>query len=391
MTDSSTRRAGDGAALDRLTRSMALGLGVATLVFAVLASDRLISQAFIAHPLWSVVAGLTVVGAPIAAAALSWRVSRRVIRVLLGTTAAGYLVALVALIPALPGGVLPDGVGSSWLFSFSVVAASAAAVATRPAIAWPYLVVVITLQGFLRVVTHVVAYVDLGIQEAVNTLLFDAVFVALAFASVRAGRLLDAAADDAAREARDAATARARGRERTRVESLIHDSVLVALLASHRGAARADAAARDALARLDDLGAAGSDEPLAARDWLWRLQSVVTDVTPTARFGHDIDETMSVPADVATGALEAVAEALRNSERHAGPASRAVHVRLDADGFEVTVLDDGRGFVLREVGAARLGIAVGIVERMRALPGGDAAIVSQPGVGTRVRVAWSRP
>jgi signal transduction histidine kinase len=57
---------------------------------------------------------------------------------------------------------------------------------------------------------------------------------------------------------------------------------------------------------------------------------------------------------------------------------------------EVTVLDDGQGFDPAAVRPGRLGLSVSIVERMEALPGGRATIVSRPGVGTRVSISWQR-
>jgi len=387
-----TRGAGAGAAVDRVTRTMSLGLGVATLVFAVLAVDRIVGHGTFTHPAWTVGAVLTVVATPIAAAVASRFAPLRVLRILAGVTAVGYLIALALLIPALPGGALPDGVGSTWLFSFSVIGASSAAIAARPAVAWPYVVVIILLHGFVRVESHVTSFVDLGIQEAVHTLLFDSVFVALAFATVRAGRLLDSAADEAVRETRSAAAAEARDRERARVDSLIHDSVLVALLASAHGLPRARESARQAL---DRLAADRTDSPpgttVPAQEWMWRLQALATEVSPTARFAHETDTAATVPAEVADAAIESAAEALRNSERHAGDAARTVHARVDGLGLEIRVLDDGRGFRRRDVGPARLGISVGIRGRMRSIPGGDARIASEPGVGTRVSISWSAP
>jgi signal transduction histidine kinase len=59
-----------------------------------------------------------------------------------------------------------------------------------------------------------------------------------------------------------------------------------------------------------------------------------------------------------------------------------------ADPFIVEVLDDGIGFDPAAVPETRLGIAVSMVARMRAIPGGNAMVVSAPGVGTRVAISW---
>jgi len=233
---------------------------------------------------------------------------------------------------------------------------------------------------------------QLAVQDALYNLLFNGVFVALALATRRAARRLDAAADEAADDLRASAAAAARRAERSRVDALLHDNVLVALLASSRGSAQAAAQARSALA---ELGLAHSDPATAsdfdATEWLWRVQALVTELAPDARFSHEeTPSAVRLPSDAGRALLEATAEAVRNSIRHAGDASRAVHVRLAADAAEVTVLDDGAGFDPDDLPPGRLGIAVSIRERMRNIPGGRAAVVARPGVGTRVSLAWRR-
>ena len=217
------------------------------------------------------------------------------------------------------------------------------------------------------------------------------VVTALALATRRAGHSLDVAADAAVRETRASVAAEARDRERTRFEALLHDSVLVALLASVRGSERAPREARAALRLLERTERPADDAaPVPATAWTWRLQALTTELAPTARFSHDTADGQPLPAEAARALLEASAEALRNSVIHAGEAQRAVHVRAASElGVEVTVLDDGAGFDPAEVDPARLGVAVGIHERMRSVAGGRAVIASRPGVGTRVSLGWA--
>lgn len=296
--------------------------------------------------------------------------------------------SLVPAIATATGTIAPE-LGSPWLLSVSAIGTCAAAVAWRPAIAGVYLVACIATLGLDRILASSEPIVEIALQDAVYTLLFDAIFAALAIATARAGRRLDAVADRAIRETRDAAATEASFRERSRIEALVHDSVLVALLASARGVPRAAEEASRAIARLDEMADGSPSEPMRGAAWMWRLQSLTTDIAPAARFSHDYDESAgTIPAEVATALLEASAEAVRNSVQHAGVASRAVHARVSSDGVEVTVLDDGRGFDLAEVGSARLGVAVSIIDRMRSVPGGRADIVSRLGVGTRVALGW---
>lgn len=86
----------------------------------------------------------------------------------------------------------------------------------------------------------------------------------------------------------------------------------------------------------------------------------------------------------------AVAAALDNVARHAGPTARAwVLVEDEAGAVTVTIRDDGAGMPAGRLAAARsegrLGVAHSIVGRLRAL-GGDAVVTSAPDQGTEVEL-----
>jgi signal transduction histidine kinase len=381
--------AGRGAAVDRVTRTMSLALGVGAAIFALLALQGFVAQYGASAPLWSWGVATCVFVVPIVNGVLSRFAPVRVLRLLAGVCATGHLLGLLTMVPALDGGILDSDLGASWLFGVSVIATASAAVAWRPAITWPYVAACVLALGVDRYLASSFPIPDLAVQDALHTLLFDAIFTALALATYRAGRALDSAADTAIAETRAAATTEAQGRERTRVEALMHDSVLVALLASARGSPRAAIEARAALAELDAVEDAVDDAQLGAIDWMWRLQALTTDLAPDARFSHECsDHEASIRSDAAQAILEAAAEALRNSIQHAGPASRAVHAQVTDELVEVTVLDDGRGFDPADVRPGRLGVAVSIRDRMHAVPGGWAAVVSRRGEGTRVAIGW---
>lgn len=385
------RDAGRGAAVERVTRTMSLTLGVGAGVYLLLSLRPFLDQWPHSNPVWATAAAVLVFGAPLVAAVISPWVPLRLLRALAGVCASGYLLALLTFVPLLPGGHLDWSLGTPWLFGTSVIPTAASAVAWRPRVAWPFVVVSIAALGTGRYLAAPTPAPALAFQDALHTFLLDAIFVALAFAIYRAGRILDETADAAIAETRAAASTEARNRERTRVEALLHDTVLVALLGSARGRPHAAEQARVALAELERLD---DDEPgeIGAISWMWRLQALTTDLAPDAYFSHEVpdaaDDACLVPAEAGQALLEATAEALRNSVQHAGPAARAVHARLAPGEIEVTVLDDGAGFDPDAVGPGRLGVAVSILDRMGALPGGRAAVVSRPGVGTRVSIAW---
>jgi signal transduction histidine kinase len=103
----------------------------------------------------------------------------------------------------------------------------------------------------------------------------------------------------------------------------------------------------------------------------------------------DIRE-VALDRDRATGLFRIAQEALTNVARHAGAGHVRVALAPVPGGVELTVEDDGSGF---DVDAAVQGQAgqrsglglLGIGERARML-GGDAAVASRPGDGTRIRV-----
>ncbi|MEO8527632.1 MAG: ATP-binding protein [Pseudolysinimonas sp.] len=382
------RDAGRGQALDRVTRTMALALGVGAAIYVLLALPGLLGQYSQFLPVWSWGVALSLFGCLVVGAILSGVLSPRALRWLAASAALGHLAGLILLVPAISAGTLAPDSGTPWLLGVSTIGTSAAAVAWRPAIAWPYVVTCAVLLGVDRLLASRDLVPIIAFQDALFSFMFDAVFAALAIATAGAGRRLDRIADAAIAETRTSASAQARARERTRVEALLHDSVLVALLASTRGSPRASEQARNARDELDAVVARSDQAMRASTDWVWGLQALTTDLAPSARFSHDEDPEVTIPADAAQAIVEATAEALRNSIQHAGPATRAVHAHVAAGVVEITILDDGVGFAPSQVRDGRLGIAISILDRMHAVPGGRATVVSRPGVGTRVSIGW---
>ncbi|MFT4216153.1 MAG: PspC domain-containing protein [Micropruina sp.] len=87
--------------------------------------------------------------------------------------------------------------------------------------------------------------------------------------------------------------------------------------------------------------------------------------------------------------VQAAREAMVNAARHAGVTTIDVYAEVDDGLVEVFVRDRGRGFVLDEVPADRMGVRGSIIERLRRA-GGDATIRSAPDEGTEVRLEMKR-
>src|ERR671911_3067060 len=89
-----------------------------------------------------------------------------------------------------------------------------------------------------------------------------------------------------------------------------------------------------------------------------------------------------LPAETQLVAYRVAQESLSNAVRHSGAEHVTVRLRRQADELELTVSDDGHGFVLDEASESGLGIP-GMRERAL-LVGGELEIESRPPVGTRV-------
>jgi two-component system sensor histidine kinase UhpB len=74
-------------------------------------------------------------------------------------------------------------------------------------------------------------------------------------------------------------------------------------------------------------------------------------------------------------------EALANIARHADAKKVEVDLRTGADGVELTVRDDGRGF---EPGLPATGLGLGGMAERARLVGGELTVESQPGAGTEL-------
>jgi signal transduction histidine kinase len=98
----------------------------------------------------------------------------------------------------------------------------------------------------------------------------------------------------------------------------------------------------------------------------------------------------SIPQAVEDQFFRVGQEALTNAVKHAGCASLRLGLAYRAGGLEMTVADDGRGFVPTAAPASAEAGGYGILgmrERMAQI-GGELNIESEPGRGTKVIARW---
>lgn len=211
--------------------------------------------------------------------------------------------------------------------------------------------------------------------------------------AVRTARLLDRTRTSAHATAAAASAREAQEVERARIDGLTHDWVMSALLGVARTPDDPEVMrqAEEAIRQVEQLRTGGlGDAPFDADAAAAHLRSAAAAVD--AQLGVELElggRDGRYPADAVRALGAALAEALRNSLRHAGTdAARAVALRVDDGSLTAVVTDDGRGFDPATVPPERLGLSVGIHRRMRQVPGGAATVTSAPGRGTSVELRW---
>ena len=188
--------------------------------------------------------------------------------------------------------------------------------------------------------------------------------------------------------------ARARAEERADIAAHMHDSVLQTLALIQRRADDPQAVVQLARAQEREL-----------RIWLFEgrapggadVSSVVEGVRQIQR---DVEALHGVPVEVVTVAdcpldehltalLMAAREATVNAAKWSGAAVISVFAEVEPDKVNVTVRDRGKGFDPGAVSGDRKGVAESIHGRM-SRHGGEAAVQSAPGEGTKVTLTMPR-
>jgi two-component system nitrate/nitrite sensor histidine kinase NarX len=95
-----------------------------------------------------------------------------------------------------------------------------------------------------------------------------------------------------------------------------------------------------------------------------------------------------LPVDVKIAFYRIAQEALNNVSKHAQARQAFIQLRCLSDLFELTITDDGSGFVFDRIRPQHLGLGI-MRERADAI-GATLNIHSQPGKGTKVVVRWRK-
>jgi signal transduction histidine kinase len=372
-------------------RLFAAGAALAALIIAALAPAHAQLRGIIdADPreLWMAAVLALILLTGMIAPWLGWKT----LRLLSACGAIGWVAGLAGVLPlsAAAARDAADPTMMPWLLTASGAVVIPPLLAGGLTAAWSFLGVSTAL-----IMTHRAVIGDVTLAGWVNDTQAIMAGVVVAFIcalTIDGARRLDVAGADRAGAAAVASAERGRLAARSRAAAVVHDDVLATLTIAASTLPvpldRLASQAQRALRSLRELahGSLASPGPLATE-----IAHLVRAVDPRAEVAIVGDQRATVPDEVGEALLAAFRQALENSVRHAGAsARRSIVVELRKKGVSLVVRDDGSGFDEATVPPDRLGVTTSIVQRVRDV-GGSAAVMSQPGHGTRVLLEWSPP
>lgn len=260
--------------------------------------------------------------------------------------------------------------------------------------AWAYMAGMPVVWFFL-LQTPLGGEADLGkaAQDAAFVTLFPSALVTLSHLLRNSARDVDVATDLAAQASAERARIDAIERERSRVDALVHDSVLTTLLVSARAQNKAEHAAALELAQtaIEKLNSA-ADENAVGRISVLSFCQALTQAVERQEPGIDVSFSgasgLTMPIEVASALTDATAQAVANSLQHAGrSATRLVRIKATKKELKIVVTDDGIGFRVSRIAKNRLGLRLSIIQRVENI-GGRVFIKTQPGAGSTIVLEW---
>lgn len=387
----------DGVSALDTHRLMGRGIAAFALLLLLQASASVISQSPNAVEWWNALFLWLFLALVVAFAGAS--VKGRGLTVIANALAVLVLAGLASW-PLAVSATVPEGFGTPWLWAMINVGAAWCAFGAGARTGCLYaLLIGAVFVGVRTTQQGGSASLHLALQDALFATVLGLIICVTIGILRRAAARADTAAEMAIDQYREAAAATALSNERLRLDGLLHDSVMTALLtAAHSGSPEErSASARLAASALDRLEQQGTDTseagPAALTEIAARIRFTVDGGVehPAVTVTCESHEHLVLPGQVVRSVFEATTEAVQNAARHS-EASRC-EVRLtgtragDAVRVSIGIKDNGIGFDPALVSDRRLGIRVSIIGRMEAV-GGSASIHSVRWAGTEVRLEW---
>lgn len=235
----------------------------------------------------------------------------------------------------------------------------------------------------------------LAIQDSLHLFVLAAIATTMAAAARWQAAKTDFANQDLIASGVKSAQSQAVELEQSRLDALVHDSVLTTLLVASKAQtpeeiSLARESATEAIRRLDsDNASMKPTTDITQVSFFEALQNRIHEVHPSFEVSLQQTNNSLLPELVSEALTEATLQAVDNSTKHGGSsAKRSVLLQSQGKGLKIVVSDTGKGFRASKIPKDRLGIQLSIIGRVKSV-GGRVFIRSEPGKGTDVVLEWS--
>ena len=185
--------------------------------------------------------------------------------------------------------------------------------------------------------------------------------------------------------------------ERTKINSIVHDSVIASLDAAADANSEAErtSAAKSAKEAILRLGREANRDPMAreqisSQSLFESLKAAIERRSTFVSVKVKSRVDLQIPYEVAVAIAEATFQALNNSIVHAENAlNRKVVLSSSRSSIKIVIVDDGGGFRMSSVPKNRLGVRVAIFQRLESL-GVKVNLQTSPGDGTTWVFEWAK-
>jgi signal transduction histidine kinase len=235
----------------------------------------------------------------------------------------------------------------------------------------------------------------LAIQDSLHLFVLAAIATVMAAAVRWQAAKTDFANQDLIASGVKSAQTQAVELEQSRLDALVHDSVLTTLLVASKAQTPeeivlASESATEALRKLDsDNVSPETGSAITQVSFFESLQNRIREVYPSFEVSLQQTNNSLLPDPVAEALTEATLQAVDNSTKHGGEAARrSVSLQSQGKGLKIVISDTGKGFRPSKTPKDRLGIQLSIIGRVKSV-GGRVFIRSEPGKGADVVLEWS--
>ncbi|AMM19207.1 hypothetical protein AX769_02495 [Frondihabitans sp. PAMC 28766] len=228
-----TTLAATGSASRRVTRLMYLSLAIGSGVYAGVGLSKAFSEFPALEPWFAWSSWIFSTAAPLILGALALWAPLRTLRIVASIYGLLFLVVMLVWAPLQVTPGLP-GQSSPWTNDIMTVPTIAIAISWRARPVWAYVIVSALCSGIVRYASDPAIGWKLAALDTSYNLLTNAVFTSLTLVTRSGASRLDSAAAAAQLETSRQAEAAARVQQRVRIDALVHDHVLSALLIASR-------------------------------------------------------------------------------------------------------------------------------------------------------------